>query len=243
MICDDPASMIHSAAPRLIVAVDRPDLAQATALADRLDPALCRLKVGMELFTAAGPAAVEALHARGFEVFLDLKFHDIPNTVAGACRSAAALGVWMINVHAGGGPRMLAAAAEAVSASRRRPLLVGVTVLTSLDQAELAAVGVAADPAEQVLRLARCCAEAGLDGVVCSPLEIVPLRVALGSDFRLVTPGIRSPGDAPDDQRRTLAPAAALAAGADWLVIGRPITGAADPLAALRAISASLDGA
>ena len=229
--------------PRIVVAIDRPDLGQAAALADRLDPALCRLKVGMELFTAAGPAAVEALQNRGFEVFLDLKFHDIPNTVAGACRSAAALGVWMINVHASGGPRMLAAAAEAVGSAAHRPLLVGVTVLTSLDQAELAAVGVAADPAAQVLRLARCCALAGLDGVVCSPLEIAPLRAALGPDFKLVTPGIRGPGDAVDDQRRTLAPAAALAAGADHLVIGRPITAAADPLAALQAITASLKGA
>lgn len=225
-----------------MVAIDRPDLGQAAALADRLDPALCRLKVGMELFTAAGPAAIEALHTRGFEVFLDLKFHDIPNTVAGACRSAAALGVWMINVHAGGGPHMLAAAADAVGAAAHRPLLVGVTVLTSLDQAELTAVGVGADPASQVLRLARCCAQAGLDGVVCSPLEIAPLRAALGFDFKLVTPGIRGPGDAMDDQRRTLAPAEALAAGASYLVIGRPITAAADPLAALQAITASLKG-
>ncbi len=233
---------VPGSTPPIVVAIDRPDLAQALTLVSRLDPALCRLKVGMELFTAAGPAAVEALQKRGFEVFLDLKFHDIPNTVAGACRSAAALGVWMINVHAGGGPRMLMAAAEAVGAATRRPLLVGVTVLTSLDEAELAAVGVAADPAEQVLRLARCCTNAGLDGVVCSPLEIVPLRVALGPDLKLVTPGIRGPGDAVDDQRRTLAPAAALAAGADYLVIGRPITGAADPLTALQAIIASLNG-
>src|SRR3569623_1254430 len=161
---------------------------------------------------------------RGFELFLDLKFHDIPNTVAGACRSAAALGVWMSNVLASGGPRMLAAAAEAVSTATRRPLLVGVTVLTSLDQAELTAVGVAADPAAQVLRLGRCCALAGLDGVVCSPLEIAPMRAARGPFFVPATPGIRGPGDAVDEQRRTLAPAAALAAGADHLVIGRPIT-------------------
>ena len=226
----------------VVVAIDRPDLASALALVSRLDPALCRLKVGMELFTAAGPAAVEALQKLGFEVFLDLKFHDIPNTVAGACRSAAALGVWMINVHAGGGPRMLAAAADAVVSASRRPILVGVTVLTSMDAAELTAVGVAPDPATQVLRLAGACADAGLDGVVCSPLEIGPLRTALGRDFVLVTPGIRSPGDAPDDQRRTLAPAAALAAGADYLVIGRPITAAADPLAALQGIAASLKG-
>ncbi|MDD3650591.1 orotidine-5'-phosphate decarboxylase [Immundisolibacter sp.] len=231
---------MSAAKPPILIAVDRPDVAGALALVDRLDPALCRLKIGLELFTAAGPAAVEALQGRGFEVFLDLKFHDIPNTVAGACRSAAALGVWMINVHAGGGPRMLAAAAEAVASARRRPILVGVTVLTSMDQAELAAVGVAADPAAQVLRLARCCADAGLDGVVCSPLEIAPLRAALGRGFTLVTPGIRGPGDAQGDQRRTLAPAAALAAGADYLVIGRPITAAADPAAALQSILASL---
>ena len=228
--------------PPVVVAIDRPNLAVALALASRLDPALCRLKVGMELFTAAGPAAVEALQKLGFEVFLDLKFHDIPNTVAGACRSAAALGVWMINVHAGGGPRMLAAAADAVASASRPPMLVGVTVLTSMEQAELAAVGVAADPATQVLRLATGCADAGLDGVVCSPLEIGPLRTPLGRDFVLVTPGIRSPGDAPDDQRRTLAPAAALDAGANYLVIGRPITGAADPLGALQGIVASLKG-
>jgi orotidine-5'-phosphate decarboxylase len=226
----------------VVVAIDRPDLASALALATRLDPALCRLKVGMELFTAAGPAAVEALQKQGFEVFLDLKFHDIPNTVAGACRSAAALGVWMINVHAGGGPRMLAAAADAVASASRPPILVGVTVLTSMDETELAAVGVAAEPATQVLRLATACADAGLNGVVCSPLEIGPLRTALGREFVLVTPGIRSPGDAPDDQRRTLAPAAALDAGADYLVIGRPITGAADPLAALQGIVTSLRG-
>ncbi|WP_372695550.1 orotidine-5'-phosphate decarboxylase [Immundisolibacter sp.] len=224
----------------IVVAVDRPDVGSALELAAMLDPALCRHKVGMELFTAAGPAAVEALQARGFEVFLDLKFHDIPNTVAAACRSAAALGVWMINVHASGGPRMLAAAAEAVAGVARRPLLTGVTVLTSLDAAELAAVDMPGAAAARVELLARRCAEAGLDGVVCSPLEIAPLRAALGAQFVLVTPGIRSAQDARDDQRRTLAPAAALAAGASYLVIGRPITASADPARALEAIAASV---
>ena len=224
----------------IVVAVDRPDVGSALELAAMLDPALCRLKVGMELFTAAGPEAVEALQARGFEVFLDLKFHDIPNTVAAACRSAAALGVWMINVHASGGPRMLAAAAEAVAGVARRPLLTGVTVLTSLDAAELAAVDMPGAAAARVELLARRCAEAGLDGVVCSPLEIAPLRAALGAQFVLVTPGIRSAQDARDDQRRTLAPAAALAAGASYLVIGRPITASADPARALEAIAASV---
>ncbi len=226
--------------PRIVVAIDRPDLGQALSLTAHLDPALCRLKVGMELFTAAGPAAVEALQRHGFDVFLDLKFHDIPNTVAGACRSAAALGVWMVNVHASGGPRMLATAVEALAGGPSRPVLVGVTLLTSLDGAELAAVGMPGDPAERVLHLARCCADAGLDGVVCSPLEIVPLRAALGEQFTLVTPGIRAPGEALDDQQRTLAPAAALAAGANYLVIGRPITRAPDPGAALRALAASV---
>lgn len=231
-----------AALPRtpIVVAVDRPDVDSALELASRLDPALCRLKVGMQLFTAAGPAAVEALQGRGFQVFLDLKFHDIPNTVAAACRSAAALGVWMINVHASGGPRMLAAAAEAVAGVTRPPLLTGVTVLTSLDAAELAAVDMPGEPAARVELLARRCAEAGLDGVVCSPLEIAPLRAALGADFLLVTPGIRSAQDARGDQRRTLAPAAALAAGASYLVIGRPITAAVEPEKALQAIVASL---
>jgi orotidine-5'-phosphate decarboxylase len=219
--------------PRLVVALDRPDVAGALALADRLDPAACRVKVGLELYTAAGPAVVESLHARGFGVFLDLKFHDIPNTVAGACRAAASLGVWMINVHAGGGPAMLEAAAAALREAGTTAHLVGVTVLTSLDARALAALGVGAPPQAQVQRLAALCQAAGLAGVVCSAQEVAALRARCGPQFLLVTPGLRGAGDAPDDQRRTATAAEALAAGADYLVVGRPITLAPDPAAAL----------
>jgi orotidine-5'-phosphate decarboxylase len=171
-------------------------------MADRLDPALCRVKVGKELFTAAGPALVEALQARGFQVFLDLKFHDIPNTVAGAVRAAAGLGVWMVNVHAGGGRRMLEAAVDALAERQDRPLLIAVTVLTSLADADLAELGYAETAGERVQRLARLTADAGLDGVVCSAQEAPRLRAAHGPGFRLVTPGIRIAGDAAGDQRR-----------------------------------------
>lgn len=219
---------------RIIVALDFSTADAALALAERLDPANCRLKVGKELFTRAGPALVEKLAARGFDVFLDLKYHDIPNTVAAACRAAADLGVWMLNVHALGGPAMLRAAREALPA--HGPLLVAVTVLTSLDREQLEAVGLAGEPAEQVSRLAGLAGAAGLDGVVCSPREIGLLRRQMGEDFCLVTPGIRPAGSAEDDQRRVMTPAEALNAGADYLVIGRPITAAPDPLEALRAI-------
>lgn len=229
--------------PGVIVALDRPDRASALDLADRLDPALCRVKVGLELFVAAGPGVVEALHARGLEVFLDLKFHDIPNTVAGACRSAAALGVWMLNVHAGGGPAMLAAAARAVAAVRPATRLVGVTVLTSMDAAELTATGIGEPPHAQVMRLGALCAHAGLHGVVCSPREAAALRARFGRAFLLVTPGIRGSDDAVDDQQRTLSAAQALAAGADYLVIGRPITAAPDPGAALARVAQTIAGA
>ncbi|MEW5769721.1 MAG: orotidine-5'-phosphate decarboxylase [Pseudomonadota bacterium] len=222
----------------IIVALDYADAAPALALVERLDPRACRLKVGKELFVAAGPALVEELARRGFEVFLDLKFHDIPNTVAQACKAAARLGVWMMNVHASGGPRMLQAAREALEGTRGpRPLLIAVTVLTSMGEAELAAIGVPVSPEEQVLRLARLTREAGLDGVVCSAREAGLLRREIGADFKLVTPGIRPAGSAQGDQTRILTPAQALAAGADYLVIGRPITMAADPLAALESIA------
>jgi len=223
--------------PRIIVALDYSDAAAARAMVARLDPGLCRLKVGKELFVAAGPALVRELVDRGFGVFLDLKFHDIPNTVAQACKAAARLGVWMTNVHASGGPRMLAAAREALEGFEHRPLLIAVTVLTSMGPAELKAIGVAASPEEQVLRLARLTGSAGLDGVVCSAREASLLRQAMGLDFALVTPGIRPTGSAAGDQTRILTPAQALSAGADYLVIGRPITQAADPLAALEAIN------
>lgn len=221
----------------VIVALDVAEASAALALAHRLDPTCCRLKVGKELFTACGPAVVEDLQRLGFQVFLDLKFHDIPNTVAAAVRSAANLGVWMVNVHASGGPRMLAAAQEAAESG---PLLIGVTVLTSMDGDDYEAVGYRDPLAEQVPRLARLCQARGLSGVVCSAEEAPALRAACGDDFLLVTPGIRPAGSDNDDQRRVLTPDAALRAGADYLVIGRPITRAADPESALAAINASI---
>ena len=221
---------------KIIVALDFADAAPALALVERLDPALCRLKVGKELFTAAGPELVRALVARGFDVFLDLKFHDIPNTVAAACRAAAGLGVWMLNVHASGGRRMMTAAHEALADLPHPPLLIAVTVLTSMSAEDLGEIGVADAPADQVLRLARLTQACKLDGVVCSAQEAAMLRAALGADFRLVTPGIRPAGADAGDQRRVMTPAEALRAGATDLVIGRPITAAADPLAALKAI-------
>lgn len=225
---------------KIIVALDFPDAASALALVDRLDPALCRLKVGKELFTAAGPELVRALGARGFDVFLDLKFHDIPNTVAAACRAAADLGVWMMNVHASGGRRMMTAAQEALAGLPNRPLLIAVTVLTSMSAEDLGEVGVADMPADQVLRLARLTQACKLDGVVSSAQEAALLRADLGADFRLVTPGIRPAGAAVGDQRRVMTPAEALRAGATDLVIGRPITAAADPLAALKQIQTDI---
>ena len=221
---------------KIIVALDYADAASALALVARLDPALCRLKVGKELFTVAGPELVRALDARGFEVFLDLKFHDIPNTVAAACRAAAGLGVWMVNVHASGGRRMMTAAQEALADLPQRPLLIAVTVLTSMSAEDLREVGVADAPADQVLRLARLTQACKLDGVVCSAQEAAMLRAELGTDFRLVTPGIRPAGAEVGDQRRVMTPAEALRAGASDLVIGRPITAAPDPLAALKQI-------
>ena len=225
---------------KIIVALDFADAASALKLVDQLDPALCRLKVGKELFTAAGPDFVRALVARGYEVFLDLKFHDIPNTVAAACRAAAGLGVWMLNVHASGGSRMMTAAREALG-NGPRPLLIAVTVLTSMSAEDLGEVGVADAPPDQVLRLARLAQVCRLDGVVSSAQEAALLRADLGADFRLVTPGIRPAGAEVADQRRVMTPAEALLAGATDLVIGRPITAAADPLAALRQIQTDID--
>jgi orotidine-5'-phosphate decarboxylase len=227
---------------RVIVALDFPDAGAALAMAARLDPALCRVKVGKELFVAAGPAVVERLQASGFEVFLDLKFHDIPNTVAGACRAAARLGVWMLNVHAGGGSAMMRAAREAVEGFPKRPLLIGVTVLTSLSDAELGEIGFAGSAADNVARLARLAAASGLDGVVCSAEEATMLRETLGAGFVTVTPGIRLPGDAKGDQSRVVTPEDAVRRGAHYLVIGRPVTQSADPSATLQSIMRSLGG-
>ncbi|HBU28821.1 MAG: orotidine 5'-phosphate decarboxylase [Thiobacillus sp. GWE1_62_9] len=228
---------------KIIVALDYADAASALALVERLDPALCRLKMGKELFTAAGPDLVRALVARGFEVFLDLKFHDIPNTVAAACRAAASLGVWMMNVHASGGRRMMEAAREALADLPHPPLLIAVTVLTSMSAEDLGEVGVAGSPADQVLRLARLTQACKLDGVVCSAQEATLLRADLGTDFRLVTPGIRPAGADTGDQRRVMTPVEALRAGATDLVIGRPITAAPDPLAALQQIRSDIQNA
>lgn len=225
---------------RVIVALDFPDAGAALAAAGRLDPALCRVKVGKELFVSAGPAIVGQLHERGFEVFLDLKFHDIPNTVAGACRAAARLGVWMLNVHASGGSAMMRAAREAVAAFPRPPLLIGVTVLTSLSDAELGEVGFAGSAADNVARLARLAASSGLDGVVCSAEEAAMLRESLGAGFVTVTPGIRLAGGAKGDQSRVVTPEDAVRLGAHYLVIGRPVTQAADPAATLQSIVRSL---
>lgn len=223
--------------PRVIVALDYADAGSALALADRLDPGMCRLKVGKELFTAAGPALVETLVRRGFPVFLDLKYHDIPNTVAGACRAAAALGVWMINVHALGGRAMLMAAREALEPVEGAPKLIAVTVLTSMSADDLGELGIAGSPIDVATRFARLAQSCGLDGVVCSAQEAKVLRRECGCGFCLVTPGIRPAHEQRDDQRRVTTPRAALANGADYLVVGRPITRAPDPLAALLEIN------
>lgn len=228
--------------PRVIVALDCPDAKEALALAGRLDPALCRVKVGSELYTAAGPAFLEKLQQSGFGVFLDLKFHDIPNTVAGACVAAADLGVWMINVHALGGRAMMEAARAALTRKRAAPKLIAVTLLTSIGAADMGEIGLSGDPREAVSRLAHLAQACGLDGVVCSAHETAALRRQLGSGFWLVTPGIRPEGATGDDQKRVATPRQAIAGGADYLVIGRPITRAPDPLAALRAINAEIAG-
>ena len=204
-----------STEPRIIVALDYAERGDALALVDQLQPGRCRLKVGKELFTRAGPGLVEELGARGFEVFLDLKFHDIPTTVGRAVAAAAGLGVWMVNVHALGGRAMLEAARDAVAALPRAPRLIAVTVLTSMDARALAEVGIPQSPEEEVARLAALAADCGLDGVVCSPLEAAALRAARGPGFLLVTPGVRPAGAERGDQRRSTTPAEAVAAGAD----------------------------
>ncbi len=228
---------------RIIVALDYADPAAALALVDRVEAGSCRLKVGKELFTRGGPALVETLVARGFDVFLDLKFHDIPNTVASACHAAADLGVWMLNVHALGGARMLVAAREGIERAAVRPLLIAVTILTSMDQQDLVAVGLAGSPADNVLRLARLARDCGMDGVVCSAHETAALRAQLGADFLLVTPGIRPAGSAADDQRRVTTPLEAVANGSSYLVIGRPVTQADDPVRVLRRLNSELSAA
>lgn len=237
--------MTNATPPRVIVALDFANPMRALALAERLDPHDCGLKVGKELFVVAGPEPVRWMVARGFNVFLDLKFHDIPNTVAQACAAATRLGVWMLNVHAAGGRSMLKAARDAVAgtaaeAGLSRPLLIAVTVLTSLDQPALRETGIDTDPGRQALRLAALARECGLDGVVCSAIEAPSMRSAFGPTFALVTPGIRPADSAADDQSRVVTPEQAAENGADYVVVGRPITAAADPVAALASINLAL---
>lgn len=229
-----------STASPLIIALDYPSLDAALCMADRLDPARCRVKVGKELFTRSGPDVLEALHGRGFEVFLDLKFHDIPQTVAGAVQAAAEQGVWMVNVHASGGRRMMEAARERLERHGYDTRLIAVTVLTSLASEDLAEVGLAASTAAQVERLALLARQCGLHGVVCSAQESARLTQLCGDDFLKVTPGIRPAFAEPGDQRRVRTPGQAMAAGSTHLVIGRPVTQAEDPMWALNAIEQEL---
>ncbi|AWL12034.1 Orotidine-5'-phosphate decarboxylase [Saliniradius amylolyticus] len=227
--------------PKVLIALDFDDKDKALAFVDQLSPDECRLKVGKEMFTYFGPDFVKALVDRNFDVFLDLKFHDIPNTVAKAVTAAAKLGVWMVNVHASGGSRMMQAAVEALNVfGGQRPYLIGVTVLTSMSEQDLAETGVSASPKEQVRHLAKLAQDAGLDGVVCSAQEAAILKEDLGTQFKLVTPGIRPVGSAQGDQRRVMTPPEAMEAGVDYMVIGRPITQAADPVQALKAINQSI---
>lgn len=222
---------------KVIVALDFPNAAAAMQLVEQLNPDLCKLKVGKELFTASGPDFVSRLVKLGFKVFLDLKFHDIPNTVASACNVAADLGVWMMNVHASGGRKMMETAANRLAQHASAPLLIGVTILTSLSAEEIAEVGYTGSTEENVLRLAALANDSGLNGIVCSPLEAKPVRsVIADTSFNLVTPGVRPSFAATDDQKRIMTPADALAAGASYLVIGRPITAAEDPLKNLNLI-------
>ncbi|AAC22877.1 TPA: orotidine-5'-phosphate decarboxylase [Haemophilus influenzae] len=226
---------------KIIVALDFEKEAEALALVDQIDPSLCRLKVGKEMFTTLGINFVKQLHQRNFDVFLDLKYHDIPNTVARAVRSAADLGVWMVDLHASGGLRMMEDAKKILEPyGKDAPLLIAVTVLTSMEDLDLLQIGINASPMEQVLRLAHLTQRAGLDGVVCSPQEVEILRNACGEDFKLVTPGIRPIGTDFGDQRRVMTPTAAIRAGSDYLVIGRPITQADNPAEVLRSINVSI---
>jgi orotidine-5'-phosphate decarboxylase len=222
---------------KIIVALDFDTAEETLKLVKQLRPEACRLKVGKELFTTAGPALVDQLVGDGFDVFLDLKFHDIPNTVAAACKAAARLGVWMVNVHAMGGSKMMLAARDALEGLSQRPKLIAVTVLTSMGKDDLLEIGMDVEPQDAVLRLAKLASSCGLDGVVCSAREAAILKRELGRSFQLVTPGIRPANAASDDQNRVMTPVEALRMGADYLVIGRPITKAEDPLSALNEIN------
>ncbi|WKD29712.1 orotidine-5'-phosphate decarboxylase [Halomonas sp. KG2] len=224
----------------LIIALDYSSLDAALCMADQLDPKRCRVKVGKELFTRSGPAVLEALHGRGFEIFLDLKFHDIPNTVAGAVQAAAEQGVWMVNVHASGGRKMMEAAAKRLDDHGLSTHLIAVTVLTSMQAEDLHEVGIAATPEEHVLRLAALTQQSGLGGVVCSAQEAAQIKALCGNDFLKVTPGIRPSFAAANDQQRIMTPSDAMRVGSTHLVIGRPVTQAQEPMMALAAIEAEL---
>jgi len=223
------ASVEKSTVSPIVVALDYPTPQQAIEMAKQLDPSKCRVKVGKELFTASGPAVLEQLHKMDFDVFLDLKFHDIPNTCASAVTVAAELGVWMVNVHASGGERMMVAAAEAIANKSHKPLLIAVTVLTSMEQTDLVGIGLDVSPQQQVERLAKLSRQSGMDGVVSSAQEIELIKDLCGKDFLTVTPGIRPIGSAAGDQRRIMTPKQAVDAGGDYMVIGRPITQATNP--------------
>lgn len=225
----------------IIVSLDYADEKSALELVTQLDPDKCRLKVGKELFTHAGPKFIVKLVDKNFDVFLDLKFHDIPNTVAKACSAAADLGVWMLNVHALGGRAMLQAAREAIDKGSRQPLLIAVTILTSLSDHDLIELGITSSVEEQVLRLAELTKSTGLDGIVCSAQEVRKLRRQLGQNFKLITPGIRPAGSDSDDQKRVMTPAEAMSAGSDYLVIGRPVTQSENPLQALLDIESDIN--
>ncbi|QNI03470.1 orotidine-5'-phosphate decarboxylase [Halomonas sp. SH5A2] len=224
----------------LIIALDYPSLDAALCMADQLDPSRCRLKVGKELFTRSGPAVLEALHGRGFDVFLDLKFHDIPNTVASAVEAAAEQGVWMVNLHASGGRAMMEAAATRLAQQRLTTHLIAVTVLTSMQQSDLEEVGVLSSVSDQVMRLAQLAKQSGLHGVVCSAQESAQLASLCGGEFLKVTPGIRPAFAAANDQQRIMTPRDAMQAGSTHLVVGRPVTQAESPMEALKAIEQEL---
>ena len=226
---------------KIIVALDFNSSSRAVEFVDNLDPKLCRLKIGKELFTAAGPNLVETMIKKEFDVFLDLKFHDIPNTVASAVQVAADLGVWMLNVHISGGSTMMKSAKDAIlSHGGCKPILIGVTVLTSISSTELSEIGIKNDLKDQVVQLAKLAYQSGLDGVVCSAEEAKLLRNSMPADFILVTPGIRREQDAAGDQKRVITPSQAIRNGSDYLVVGRPITQAASPSAALSAFNSEI---
>ncbi len=232
--------MTQNTDPKVLVALDFATAESALNFVSSIDPKKCRLKVGKELFAVAGPEFVKQLINQGFDVFLDLKYHDIPNTVAKAVQAAARMGVWMVNVHAMGGRKMMQAARAAIDECEHKPLLIAVTILTSSDEEDLAEIGLSGSPRDNVIRLAKLAQSSGMDGVVCSAQEAADLRAELGDDFCLVTPGIRPAGAAVNDQKRIMTPADAMLAGSSYLVIGRPITQAEQPIVVLDAINLSL---